>query len=115
MQESQPGAESQMLDRPRIQDDALTSLVKRAHPSPLIIVPGPQPGRGRRWITIIAPLLLVIILGGVAFALFRPRSRQPLLYIIAIMIGCIRCVCREIGRLWSVFVMLKPGSQKIGP
>ena len=77
MQESQPGAESQMLDRPRIQDDAdffgeEGPPISTDHSRPT----GPQPGRGRRWITIIALLLLVIILGGVAFALFRPRSRH---------------------------------------
>ena len=77
MQDSQQRTESQMLDRPRIRDDAdffgeENPPISTDHSGPT----GPQPGRGRRWITIIALLLLVIILGGLAFALLRPRSPQ---------------------------------------
>src|SRR5947199_1044099 len=77
MQDSQQRTESQMLDRPRIRDDAdffgeENPPISTDHSGST----GPQPGRGRRWITIIALLLLVIILGGLAFALLRPRSPQ---------------------------------------
>src|SRR6266567_7161619 len=77
MQESQQRTESQMLDRPRIRDDAdffgeESPPISTDHGRPT----GPQSRGGRRWITIIALLLLVIILGGVAFTLLRPRSPQ---------------------------------------
>ena len=77
MQESQQRNENQMLDRPRIQDDVdffgeENPPISTDHSRPT----GPQPGGGRRWITIIALVLLVIVLAGLAFALLRPRSPQ---------------------------------------
>src|SRR5947208_15087300 len=77
MQESQQRTENQMLDRPRIQDDVdffgeESPPLPTDHSRPT----GPQPGRGRRWITIIALVLLVIVLGVLALALLRPRSPQ---------------------------------------
>ena len=77
MQESQPRAESQMLDRPRLRDDVdffgeESPAISTNHSRPT----DTRPGGGRRWLTIIALLLLVIILGGVALTLFRPRSPQ---------------------------------------
>ena len=77
MQESQQRTESQMLDRPRIQDDVdffgeESPPISTDHSGPT----GPRPRGGRRWITIIALLLLVIILGALAFTFLRPRSPQ---------------------------------------
>src|SRR5258708_38048364 len=77
MQESQPRAESQMLDRPRVRDDIdffgeESPAISANHSGPT----EPQSRGGRRWITIIALLLLVIILGGVVFTFLRPRSPQ---------------------------------------
>lgn len=78
MQESQQRTENQMLDRPRLRDD----VDFFGEESPPISTDHSRPGepagprRGRRWITIIALLLLVIVLGGVASVLLRPRSPQ---------------------------------------
>src|SRR5258708_27781876 len=77
MQESQPRAESQMLDRPRGRDDIdffgeEDAAISANHSGPA----EPQSRGGRRWITIIALLLLVIILGGVVLTFLRPRNPQ---------------------------------------
>ena len=79
MQESPQRTEKQLVDHPHVQVD-MGFFDEEGSPVP-ISTTSPQQGRGRRgWIAAIAILLLVIVLGGLAFALLRGNAAPRATY-----------------------------------
>jgi multidrug efflux pump subunit AcrA (membrane-fusion protein) len=79
MQESPQRTENQLVDHPHVQVD-MGFFDEEGSPVP-IGTASPQQGRGRRgWIAAITILLLVIILGALAFAFLRPNAAPRATY-----------------------------------
>ncbi len=72
MQELQEQPDHQELALSDVHDDALGFVDDESRP----ISSRPKPARRRRWLVLIAVVLVVLILGAVAPALLRPRSPQ---------------------------------------